>query len=120
MGSSAAIASVLSGVGEGFTTAGPGTLAPAGTVAVSSAGTLSGTGTIQGAVTDRGILAPGANGIGTLAAGPETWNGGGGFTSPMVAWPVVTNGTFGPGGVAAFTDTAAATNTARYYRISSP
>jgi autotransporter-associated beta strand protein len=41
--------------------------------------TLAGVGTINGAVIvqDGGKLAPGTNGVGTLATGPETWNGGG-------------------------------------------
>jgi hypothetical protein len=42
------------------------------------------------------------------------------LTAPITAWPVLSNGTFGSGGSATFTDTAAATNTVQYYRISSP
>jgi len=53
-----------------------GNLAGTSSVAVSS-GTLGGNGTVNGSVTVNGTIAPGTNGVGTLATGSNTWNSGG-------------------------------------------
>ncbi len=46
-------------------------------VTVASGATLGGSGTIAGTLGLTGVLAPGDDGIGTLAAATTTWNGGG-------------------------------------------
>ena len=51
-------------------------LAAGSAVAVAPGGTLGGSGTVAGSVVLNGTIAPGA-GLGTLATGAETWNGGG-------------------------------------------
>ncbi len=53
-------------------------LTASSTVTVGGGATLGGTGTINGSVTNNGTISPGA-GVGTLATGAETWNGGGGY-----------------------------------------
>jgi autotransporter-associated beta strand protein len=55
-----------------------GSLAAGSAVTVSVNGALGGTGTVAGTVTVNGTLAPGV-GVGTLATGAETWNGGGSY-----------------------------------------
>jgi hypothetical protein len=42
------------------------------------------------------------------------------LTAPLSTWPVLTNGVFGPGGVATFTDVNAAGKSQSYYRVGSP
>ena len=42
------------------------------------------------------------------------------LTTPMVPWPVLSNGWFGSAGLETFTDAAAASDPVQYYRISSP
>ena len=54
-----------------------GTLAAGGGVTVAAGGTLGGIGTISDTVNVSGTIAPGSGGVGTLATGGETWNGGG-------------------------------------------
>ena len=53
----------------------------AGAVTVQTNGTLGGTGSIAVAATVQsgGALAPGVNGVGTLATGAQSWNGGGSY-----------------------------------------
>jgi hypothetical protein len=46
---------------------------------VAASSVLGGAGTVGGAVTVNGTVAPGANGVGTLNTGSETWNGGGAY-----------------------------------------
>ena len=55
-----------------------GNLAGTSSVTVSN-GTLSGTGTVSGNVTVNGAIAPGANGVGTLSTGSNTWSSGGNY-----------------------------------------
>ena len=51
-----------------------GSLASSSEVTVASAAKLGGTGTAAGAVAVHGTIAPGANGVGTLNTGAESWN----------------------------------------------
>ncbi|MBA4147088.1 MAG: autotransporter-associated beta strand repeat-containing protein [Verrucomicrobia bacterium] len=52
-------------------------------VTVAAAGTLRGTGVIYDSVTVNGTISPGANAVGTLTTGNQTWNGAGRYRWEM-------------------------------------
>lgn len=54
-----------------------------GTLAVGSSQTLTGAGTVSGIVSLSGTIAPGDEGVGSLATGAQTWNGGGAYEWEM-------------------------------------